>query len=373
MTPLQEFHSKKRPKNPIFTEFHGRMMSSERPYSLLSYTVRHLEEMDVYRKMYWLELTFEHWEGIEQLLETRNLSNNTGSVCSLQQLSTWYMDCFQNHELCKRKSPSTFYRPTRLLDISRVGEQDTVHLVNSADVVCNEPYMTLSHCWGDTKPLRHTAQTKSKLESGIALGEFPKTFQNATTAAQTMHCRYLWIDSLCIVQDDWKDWQVEAAQMDRVYSNSALNIAATGSTNSLGGLFFARDPSDIKPCKFNPKSKGAKVPEHALLITPHRLWEQMLEKQPMRSRGWCFQERMLSCRMVDFTSKQLMWRCHELVACETFPRGFPPNVQTSPITLDLKLGKLPSVQKVLKPEDSVTNALSLRRWEELVMEYSISF
>ncbi len=128
--------------------------------------------------------------------------------------------------------------------------------------------MTLSHCWGFVEPLKHTAQTKSRLQSGIALEELPKTFRDAITVAQTLHCRCFWIDSLYIVQDDWKDGDVEASQMNKVYSNSILNIAATGSINSFGGLFFPRDPSAIMPCKFNLKSKWAKGPEHALLVTP---------------------------------------------------------------------------------------------------------
>jgi hypothetical protein len=128
--------------------------------------------------------------------------------------------------------------------------------------------MTLSHCWDFVKPLKHTAQTKSRLKSGIALEKLPKTFRDAITVAQTLHRRYLWIDSLYIVQDDWKDGEVEASQTNKVYSNSILNIAATGSINSFGGLFFPRDPSAIMPCKFNYKSKGAKGPAHALLVTP---------------------------------------------------------------------------------------------------------
>ncbi len=123
--------------------------------------------------------------------------------------------------------------------------------------------MTLSHCWGFVKPLRHTAQTKSRLQSGIALEELSKTFRDATTVAQTLHCRYFWIDSLYIVQDDWKDGDVEASQMNKVYD---IEYCSNCSINSFGGLFSPRDPSAIMPCKFN--LKGAKGPEHALLVTP---------------------------------------------------------------------------------------------------------
>jgi len=81
----------------------------------------------------------------------------------------------------------------------------------------------------------------------------------------------------------------------------------------------------------------------------------MLEKQPMASRGWYPKERILSCRVVDFTSKQLMWRCNELMALEMFSLGFPPSVQMSPTTLDLELGNLLKDQKDLVAEYWVAN------------------
>lgn len=115
---------------------------------------------------------------MEHLLQARSLSDNTGSASSLQQLCTWYINCLQNHEVCKRQSSSTVYHPTWLLNISCVGEQITVRLVNSADLEDKNPYMTLSHCWGSVTRIRHTALTKAKLESGLAVGDLPKTFQD---------------------------------------------------------------------------------------------------------------------------------------------------------------------------------------------------
>ncbi len=157
--------------------------------------------------------------------------------------------------------------------------------------------------------------------------------------------------------------------MDKVYSNSMLNIGATGSANSLGGLFFKRDPSDIEPCKWNFKREEAKEPDHAFLLIPHRLGEQLLNKQPMRSRGWCFQDRILSCRMVDFTVKQLVWRCHELEACETYPVGFPPKVKMAGLETGFSLKS----QDPIITEDWVPNALSIAKWEYLAQVYSEDF
>ena len=374
MTPLQKQHSKNiRPKNPIYTEFRGRVITSQKPYSLLSYTVRYPVQRHDYQRIYRIDFILQACGGVEHLLHARSLSDNTGSDSSLQQLCVWYMNCLQNHEVCKRQSASTVYRPTRLLNISCVGEQVTVRLVNSADLEDKNPYMTLSHCWGSVTPIRYTALTTAELESGLAVGDLPKTFQDAVAVARTIRCQYLWIDSLCIAQDDRKDWEVEAAQMDKVYSNAMLNIGATGSANSLGGLFFKRNPSDIEPCRWNFKREGEEGPDHAFLLTPQWLWEQLLNKQPMRSRGWCFQERILSCRMIDFTSKQLVWRCHELEACETYPVGFPPNVKSKPEMAGMKSGFSLKGQDSIMTDDWVPNALSINSWQYLVEEYSSSF
>jgi hypothetical protein len=99
-------------------------------------------------------------------------------------------------------------------------------------------YATLSYCWGDPRKIpfiRTTEETFVQRKTRIEWGDLPKTFQDAIIIIRALEIHFIWIDSLCILQDDELDWEKEAAKVANIYSNSYLNIAATGSSDSGGG------------------------------------------------------------------------------------------------------------------------------------------
>lgn len=98
-------------------------------------------------------------------------------------------------------------------------------------------YATLSHSWGNHVPLKTTRATKSSFEKSIPEDLLPQTFKDAVSIARGLGIHYLWIDSLCIVQDDPDDWQAEALEMQNIYSGSTINIAASDAVDSIGGCF----------------------------------------------------------------------------------------------------------------------------------------
>jgi hypothetical protein len=102
-------------------------------------------------------------------------------------------------------------------------------------------YIALSHCWGAKEGIitATKATIKDRMEA-ILCSCVPKTFRDAVSITRTLKIEYLWIDSLCIIQDDKSDWKSESAKMADVYSRSYLTIAATGSATSLGGCLFPR-------------------------------------------------------------------------------------------------------------------------------------
>lgn len=112
-------------------------------------------------------------------------------------------------------------------------------------------YATLSHCWGDSLPLYTTKETEPLYSQEIPSGLIPPTFRDALTIARALDIPYLWIDALCIVQDDHVEWQNEASKMQDIYSGGSLTIAAADAFNSLGGCFFndnrSSDSSSDKP------------------------------------------------------------------------------------------------------------------------------
>ncbi|PVH96780.1 HET-domain-containing protein, partial [Periconia macrospinosa] len=152
----------------------------------------------------------------------------------------------------------------------------------------NQEYTCLSHCWGNSKPYTLNSITQRDLESGIDAGNLPKTFQDAIHVTRCLGVQYLWIDSLCILQDSESDWATESARMDQVYARAACTIAATASINSEGGLFFERHPETLLP-------------------------------SPLNSRAWVSQERQLSRRIMHFSNRQLFWECHGKITCEIYP------------------------------------------------------
>src|SRR5262249_4344967 len=127
------------------------------------------------------------------------------------------------------------------------GRGETVRLVITKE---NPPakgdrYATLSHCWGSAQFLQLTRSNLQSFQKGIKLEDLSKIFQDAVAATRMLGVRYLWIDSLCICQDqgDRSDWLTEAGLMAKVYSHSLCNLMATGTPADAGGLFSYRAPA----------------------------------------------------------------------------------------------------------------------------------
>ncbi|KAK6851129.1 heterokaryon incompatibility protein-domain-containing protein [Apiospora arundinis] len=117
----------------------------------------------------------------------------------------------------------------------------------------SDRYVTLSHCWGNPQqegyvtPPRLTREMLSTYcREGVRIGDLTLTFRQAIEfAARITSVRYIWIDSLCIVQSDMEEWIRESREMFHVYSESYLNISATASSNSNGGLYRHRQRTHL--------------------------------------------------------------------------------------------------------------------------------
>lgn len=96
-----------------------------------------------------------------------------------------------------------------------------------------------------------TSKNVEDLKQSIPVGELSKTFQDAFLVCKWLEMRYIWIDSLCIMQDSAEDWQKEAALMQEVYSQARFNVSATGAVTSDEGLFFDRASLAVVPYVVN--------------------------------------------------------------------------------------------------------------------------
>jgi hypothetical protein len=161
----------------------------------------------------------------------------------------------------------------------------------------------------------------------IALCGLSKTFQDAVQTAQRLGLQYIWIGSLCIIQDDNDDWQRESSTMSKVYAGSTLNIAAAAAEDGRIVCFFQRNQRTIqriRPCVVQVPSQGAQDAMYAFQNPFH--WLKEVDQSPLAKRAWVLQERFLAPRTLYFGASHVYWECSRLVACESFPFGMENTV-----------------------------------------------
>jgi hypothetical protein len=277
-------------------------------------------------------------------------------------------DCLESHPTCRGTITKPFL-PTRLID---VGTDDIVpRLVDTkAEKLQSTPYLTLSYCWGGKHGLTLCESTLETLKAGIPTNQLPRTIQDAVSVTRKLGFRYLWVDSLCIIQDSDADWTKEAASICDVYRNCLLTIAAVGASDANQGLFAQRDPLAYLPCWMLRNSAG-----NDFFLWPnkggtefHKVW---FSNAPLHQRGWVVQERVLPRRTLNF-GVMVAWECCETLRNEP---GFPHNpdvLPTDPETYTLKRKFLDCAPAnaglVLSDEHMIRNLRGL--WMQILMDYT---
>ena len=167
------------------------------------------------------------------------VSGDTGSEEAFIKASNWLKQCVKNHKRCA--SSEEVPLPRRVLDLGMPGSEDKLKLYEPENETGR--YIALSHCWGNSQyPAKTTSLTLNRNKRNIPWNSFPKTFQDAIKFARWLKIRFLWIDSLCIIQDSKEDWEEEAPKMIDIYQRSFLTIAATGSPSDDEGCFSTTSP-----------------------------------------------------------------------------------------------------------------------------------
>lgn len=202
--------------------------------------------------------------------------------------------------------------PTRVIDVDLQNGSSDLRLYHPPKGH-NFPYIALSHCWGPSPTSLSSKTTKEDLsnyKSEILTSTLPSSFQDAVYVTRMLNIRYLWIDSLCIVQDDEDDWERESAKMASIYQNAYVTIAATASASCKDSLLSPRPSASI----FKLEGKDGRTETlHARL---HPLGSQSLTDSPLFKRAWAFQEMILSPRVLHFAEDQLYWKCRNDVFSE---------------------------------------------------------
>lgn len=167
----------------------------------------------------------------------------------MSRVRTWLDRCSSEHSMWTNTTPRAM--PTRVIKI--VGPED-VRLHKSGHQKAR--YVCLSHCWGNGPVIKTTKQNLSSFRLPIPWQELSRTFRDAIDFAYRLGFIYIWIDSLCIVQDSAEDWRHEGGRMDSIYANASLTLAATRSMDSTQGC-FSSSRSINKSRKFSVEMPGS--------------------------------------------------------------------------------------------------------------------
>lgn len=262
------------------------------------------------------------------------------------------------HKPCRRLVRNPKWYPTRLLDIGVPGDLTWKLHICADDKIISPNYMTLSYRWGSLPCLKLMQSNIDELRQGQFVDELPQTFRDAVRVLRRFSVRYLWIDSLCIMQDSLEDWERESSTMHDVYANSSCNISAIASADPTGGLFQNHDKDAIQPGLVTLNAGAAQKRYH---ILDDSYWDRQISNTVLNQRGWVFQERLLAPRVLHFAQHQIFWECFSEQKCEAFSLGVP--WQKS----------LKSFEAIFKPaplEQSVMSDSAFHQWQNLVESYT---
>ncbi|KAK4503544.1 hypothetical protein PRZ48_004459 [Zasmidium cellare] len=172
-------------------------------------------------------------------------------------------------------------------------------------------YIALSHCWGGAISALLTAKTVDSFQEKLPMDQMPRNFEDAITITRRLGVQYLWIDSLCIIQDSKEDWALESKKMGQVYRDSVLTIYAAAARDSTSGILYNPSGNESQAAL---KVCADAVPE----VVVSGKWDPQYESMktlemygPLNHRGWTLQELVLSPRQLHYGTGMIYWRCQE--------------------------------------------------------------
>ena len=291
----------------------------------------------------------------------RFLPSTTSSDTTFALVKEWLTDCLDRHHECKSNHSNdkdNFLTQVRFLRLT----DDKAFLFTHASP---DRYVCLSYCWGakaNMPKLLKENLTKRKAD-GIVIADLPQTFKDAIDICRRFGVNYLWIDALCIIQDDPDDWRVQSAFMADVYENGYFTIAASKARNPDQGCF----ENDL-----HPLLQGKRLPGYNNLFARH-MYRGPMDKPdyptfsavPLLERAWVYQEMCLSPRTIHYGLHEVYWHCrrHDQRQSVKAPfNGFASHVHPQNISKFLQS---------LKDEHTIPPEHRLRMaWYQMVVAYS---
>ena len=261
------------------------------------------------------------------------------------RIQEWLKECEGTHDECKQEwsHASSF----RLIEVSPPG-LSSPRIVDSPIVVGNElRYATLSYCWGVSPPVTTTRASLKAFQEALPFDVLAPTHREAIQITRALEIPYLWIDALCIVQDDPHDWEIEAQRMHAIYLNSTVTIAASEADTSSGGC-FADSPAH------NSASNGRRM--YVRMLSDKGDTEKLVHiicrprgdvyTSALNKRGWVLQQSVLSRRIVHVVNSELQWRCRSKICWESGIRYYFGDIMYGAVPIFNPKPLYPAVNRV---------------------------
>ncbi|OGM45105.1 hypothetical protein ABOM_006693 [Aspergillus bombycis] len=308
-------------------------------------------------------------EGDTYLLERLGRNETPADLRSeacLSLAANWLDKCSREHAECDAYKDKPAFLPTRVIDVGNSLTPPRLHVSGGGET---GKWVALSYCRGRDSDFTLNASSFHNLRSGQPLADFPPTLQDAVLVTRALGVRYLWIDSLCIFQDDTNDLAVEASRTSRVFSDAVVTIAATSAETVNDGFLDKREPHFN--CSFpwrrhdHPDSVKNGCRTYPVYFRSGRspINKDRSRNSRWATSGWTLQEELLSQRLLYYTKEEMIWQCCAGAATE------PAEEPTPSSTLFSKVKHLPTGSG--KPEGSTKSAeATYRVWYELLQGYA---
>ncbi|KAL8723378.1 MAG: hypothetical protein Q9225_000294 [Loekoesia sp. 1 TL-2023] len=305
-------------------------------------------------------------------VSARPYDPNINRAEAIESAKQWLSDCVNCHEQCSIPSKSANgarTTPKRLLKIRIEISGCTKVNLHLCEQNENPRYTALSYCWGTGQAYKLTISNLEAMYVDVPIPSLAQTIQDAISVASRMGIQYLWIDSLCIIQDSATDKDDEISAMDHIYRNAEFTICAASSRACTEGFLQKRifsGPSmpevDYSTLQF-PCPNGAR----GTILVKH-IQSHDVNDQPLNKRGWTLQEHMLSSRVLVYDSWQVWWECLEGKRCD---KGNPDIISYRGMQIDrLPIhGQMGRIKRMSCDSDHDPDFL-WKTWAEVVEAYT---
>ncbi|KAF4781816.1 hypothetical protein HER10_EVM0003646 [Colletotrichum scovillei] len=236
----------------------------------------------------------------------QTIDGGTFSESGIAQIRRRLQVCLESHPSCRQ---GTGTRPLRFIELS-LGDEKTVR-IRQAHSTRVDPYVALSYCWGLDQTIKTTTVNLARHQRGIEVRNLPKTIRDAIHVTRQLGVKLLWVDSLCIVQNDPALLAREVGDMAHYYANSIITISAAVAKSCSEG--FLSPPNTTGPDGYVgfyfPFAGDPRLDDSSKRRLKLFRGEARDEIDHIDTRAWTLQESLLATRLVSFGTRRISWAC----------------------------------------------------------------